>query len=144
MINVVVRRIVPCNFLISTVNGKSEHHKQAYVDQTVARVSKHISLHTVTLLDVAGAWWMRSESGRFHEKIQVPVVKADDILNKSRLITSTRFCSIFSRRRFDSTRFHLYLLHNRNTRHTPKTFYHIQPSISFNIKFHYYCITWTH
>jgi len=91
--------------------------------------------------------------------IQGPVVKADDILNKSSLITSTRVCSIFSWSRFYSIRQDFIdsslsiLSLNHNTRHTHththththnKILYNEQSSISFNIKFHYYYITWTH
>jgi len=56
--------------------------------------------------------------------IQGPVVKADDILNKSSLITSTRVCSIFSWSRFYSIRQDFIdsslsiLSLNHNTRHT--------------------------
>lgn len=50
-----VRIVVQYNFLISNVNGKPEHHKQANVEQNVARVIGHSYVHTVTLLDVAAA-----------------------------------------------------------------------------------------
>jgi len=33
--------VVQYNFLISNVNGKPKHHKQAYVEQDVARVFGH-------------------------------------------------------------------------------------------------------
>jgi len=53
--DVAVRIVVQYNFLISNVNGKPEHHKQANVEQNVARVIGHSYVHTVTLLDVAAA-----------------------------------------------------------------------------------------
>jgi hypothetical protein len=55
MTKVAVRSTVPYSFLIGNVNGKPKYHKQAHVEQTVARVSEHSCSYTVTLLDDAGA-----------------------------------------------------------------------------------------
>ena len=105
-----VRSVVPCNFIICKVNGKPKYHPNRpmmnkMLHQTPNTII-YIQSHHQTLLVRNECAVNLVDSPRVMN--QGPVVKADDILNTSSVITSTGVCS--SLIGVDSIRFHSIVL----------------------------------